>query len=268
MLRRIITSILLIVFALPGPIVGGPFYFLVVDFFLVMAAWEYVDMSRATGVHPSRPLVVGGVFAITAARFFLPQASVPVFTFLVLLAMSIHLIEYERGREQATLDLWASIGGLAYLGWVGAYLIDLRSLPNGEWWFLIALPLVWLADTGAYLIGSRYGAHKMAPRLSPGKSWEGYWAGAVSAALGGGLLAYLYSTYGPLDFPLWHGVVLGLLIALLTPLGDFGESMLKRQAGMKDSGNLFPGHGGAFDRIDSWIWAAVIGYYFVTWFVQ
>src|SRR5687768_16250104 len=259
MLRRFMTSILLVVFALPGPIVGGPFYFLVAGFFLVVAAWAYVDMSRATGVHPSRPLVVGGVFVIIAARAFRPDIAMALSVFSILLAMSIHLIEYERGHEQAALDLWASVGGLAYLGWVGAYLIDLRSLPNGGWWFLLALPLVWLADTSAYAIGTRFGAHKMAPRLSPGKSWEGYWAGAISGALGGGALAYLYSTYGPLQLPVWQGVVFGLLIGLLTPLGDFGESMLKRQAGMKDSGNLFPGHGGAFDRIDSWLWAAVLG---------
>jgi phosphatidate cytidylyltransferase len=193
------------------------------------------------------------------------------------------LIEYERGREQAALDFLASVGGLAYLGWVGAYMIDLRTVPNGGWWIMLVLPVVWLVDIGAYLIGARYGAHKMTPRLSPHKSWEGFWAGAFTGALGGAFFAFAYSpwgpiyipawggplqSWGPLHLPIWQGALFGLLIGLLTPLGDLGESMFKRQAGMKDSGNLFPGHGGAFDRIDSWIWAAVLGYYFIIWFVR
>jgi phosphatidate cytidylyltransferase len=285
MLRRFITSILLLVFGLPGLIFGGPLYFLVADFFLLFAAWEYVEISRASGWRASRPLVVGGVLAITAARAFSPADSVPVFTILVLLAMAIHLIEYERGRDQAALDFYASLGGLAYIGWVGAYLLDLRlhSGPDGGWWIMLVLPVVWLVDTGAYSIGARYGVHKMAPRLSPGKSWEGFWAGAFSGMLGGAFFAFAYSPWGPvylpglgwplqgwgpLHLPIWQGALFGLVIGLLTPLGDLGESMIKRQAGMKDSGNLFPGHGGAFDRIDSWMWAAVLGYYFITRFVH
>jgi phosphatidate cytidylyltransferase len=83
----------------------------------------------------------------------------------------------------------------------------------------------------------------------------------------GGFLAFAYSTWGPLHLSIWVGVLFGLVVGLLTPLGDLGESMLKRQAGLKDSGTIFPGHGGAFDRIDSWIWGAVLGYYFITWFI-
>lgn len=282
MLRRLVTSILLLVFGLPGLLFGGPLYFLVADFYLLIAAWEYVDLARASGVRPSRVLVVGGVLAITAARAFLPEASLPVFTALVLLAMSFHLIEYERGHERAALDFYASLGGLAYLGWAGAYLIDVRmQVPDGAWWIMLVLPVVWMVDTGAYSIGSRYGAHKMAPRLSPGKSWEGYWAGALSGALGGAFFMFAYSPWGPvslpflgivlqgqgpLHVPIWQAALFGLAVGLLTPLGDLGESMIKRQAGMKDSGNLFPGHGGAFDRIDSWIWGAVLGYFFIIWF--
>ena len=283
MLRRFGTSLLLLAFGLPGLLFGGPLYFLVADFYLIFAAWEYVDMTWASGWHASRPLVVGGVVLITLARYFSMTAAIPVFTFSILLALAIHLIQYERGRERAALDFFASVGGLAYLGWVGSYLIDLHTVPNGSWWVLLVLPVVWMVDSGAYMIGSRYGVHKMAPRLSPHKSWEGYWAGAFGGALAGGFFAFAYSAWGPisipalsiplqglgpLHLPIWEGALFGLLIGLLTPLGDLGESLLKRQAGMKDSGDLFPGHGGAFDRIDSWIWAAVLGYYFILWFAR
>jgi phosphatidate cytidylyltransferase len=182
--------------------------------------------------------------------------------------MTFHLIDYERGADHAGLDLGVSLGAMVYIGWVGAYFFDLRQLENGGWWVMFVLPCVWLADIGAFMLGSAYGKHRLAPRLSPKKTWEGYAAGVFTATLVGGFLAFAYTTWGPLHLSIWTGAGFGLVVGLLTPLGDLGESMIKRQAGVKDSGNIFPGHGGAFDRIDSWIWAAVLGYFFVTWFVH
>ena len=268
MRRRAITSVLMVVLGLPGLLIGGPLYFLAAAVFIGIAAWEYTDMAHASGSDASRPLVVGGVVAIIAARAFFHQYAIAIFTFSILLAMTWHLIQYERGRDNATLDFWASVGGLTYMGWIGAYLIDLRTLPDGMWWSILVLPVVWLADTAAYLIGARYGKHKMTPRLSPKKSWEGFWAGAISGVITGSFFTYVYSTWGPLHLPVWEGALFGFIIGLLTPLGDLGESMFKRQAGMKDSGNLFPGHGGVFDRIDSWLWAAVLGYFFIIWIAR
>jgi phosphatidate cytidylyltransferase len=149
-----------------------------------------------------------------------------------------------------------------YLGWIGGYLISLRNLPDGKWWLLTVLVAVWLADTAAYLIGSRFGKHKLSPRLSPKKSWEGYLAGILFSLVGTPLFTLLWpasANITPLD-----GLWIALPISLLTTLGDLGESMIKRQFGVKDSSKLLPGHGGAFDRIDSWLWAAVIGYYIIT----
>ncbi|MCL5123176.1 MAG: phosphatidate cytidylyltransferase, partial [Deltaproteobacteria bacterium] len=159
-----------------------------------------------------------------------------------------------------------TLGGLIYLGWVGAYMVDLRSLPDGGWWVMFIFPVVWLADSGAYSIGARYGTHKMFPRLSPNKSWEGYWAGVLMGTLYGGFFAFMYTKFGPLHVDIWQGVLIGFVLSTITTLGDLGESLFKREAVIKDSGNLFPGHGGAFDRIDSLIWAAVIGVYMIRFF--
>jgi phosphatidate cytidylyltransferase len=139
----------------------------------------------------------------------------------------------------------------------------LRYLPDGKWWFLLVLPAVWIADSGAYWIGSRWGRRKLSPRLSPGKTWEGYAGGVVAGALGGAGLAAVWGMVAP-SITLWAGAGIGFILAVLTPLGDLGESMIKRQAGAKDSSNIIPGHGGVMDRIDSWIWAGVIGYYLVA----
>jgi phosphatidate cytidylyltransferase len=154
-----------------------------------------------------------------------------------------------------------------YLGWLGAYFISLRQLPEGLWWVLMALPVVWIADSFAYLVGSRWGRRKLSPRLSPKKTWEGYLGGIAGGTLGGALLPLLWQVWSGPDSAItpWRGALLGFVLAVLTTLGDLGESMIKRQVGVKDSGTLLPGHGGVFDRIDSWLWAGVIGYYVVLW---
>ena len=152
---------------------------------------------------------------------------------------------------------------MVYLGWLAIYIIALRHLPDGDWWMLTGLPAIWLADGGAFLIGRKIGKHKMAPRTSPGKSWEGYIAGIVFGAWVQWDLAFLWGLVAPEITPL-RGLLLGGVISVLAPLGDLGESMLKRQFGVKDSGVLFPGHGGVLDRADSTLWAAVIGYLMIT----
>ncbi len=268
MSRRTVTALALLLVGFPVLIIGGLPYFLFIGFLLTAAAWEYAEMFRVAGSRPARWLVLAGVALLSVTRFYYPAAVAPTLTFSVLGLMAFHLVDYERGAEHGGLDFSVSLGALVYLGWVGGYLFELRQLEHGGWWVFFVLPCVWLADTGAYLLGAAYGKHRMTPRLSPKKTWEGYAAGAFSAMLTGGFFAYAYSTWGPLHLSIWMGAVFGLVVGLVTPLGDLGESMLKRQAGLKDSGNIFPGHGGAFDRIDSWIWAGVLGTYFIIWFIR
>ena len=156
---------------------------------------------------------------------------------------------------------------MLYVGWLGAYLISLRNLPDGMGWFLVSLPSIWAADSGAYFYGRVYGRHKLSPRLSPKKTWEGYIAGVITGVLIGLAFGAIAGTQLPSSgITSFKGGILGLVLSVVTPLGDLGESMIKRQFGVKDSSNLFPGHGGAFDRIDSWIWGAIISYYIITGF--
>jgi len=271
MLRRTLTALGLGVIALPAIIYGGVFYFLLIGVFLVGGAWEYVRMYRAVQVEPNEIVTIGGVLVVATARFFFEEAAIPLFVLSVLLAMTVHLVAFERGRDQAGLDFAVTVTGIVYLGWLGSYLLDLRQLPQGNWWLMLVLPIVWGGDTGAYSLGTVYGKHKMTPRLSPKKSWEGYFAGLFTSILFGVFFSYAFSSLGhqPLGgaiSPL-QGAFLGLVIGALAPLGDLGESMLKRQGGLKDSSNVFPGHGGFLDRIDSWLWAAALGYFFIHFFI-
>ncbi len=267
MASRIVTALLLLALMAPAILLGGIVYFLYVGVFVTLAAWEYAQLFQAAKFEPSLVATAAGALIVLAARAFRPEAAGPAFTALILAAMTIHLIAYERGRDQAALDFLITVGGIAYLGWIAAYMIDLRGLPAGAWWVMIVFPVIWLADSGAYLVGVRYGRHKMLRRLSPKKSWEGYIAGAIGGTAMGGFFAFAYTRFGPLHVSIWQGLALGFVLSTVTTLGDLGESLFKRFAQAKDSGALLPGHGGAFDRIDSLIWGGVIGYLWIKLFL-
>ncbi len=269
MRRRVISALGIAALGLPAIVLGGPIFYVLMALFLIGASWEYVQLFRAVKLEPQLHITMGGVALLTILRMFIPQFALPAFAFLILIAMAYHLIAYERGRDQSALDFCLTVTGIVYLGWIGSYLFDVRNLPQGGWWFMLVMFCVWLGDSGAYSIGRAYGKHKMSPRLSPKKSWEGYAASVFTGMITGGFYVYVFTTFGYLrsDITIWQGALLGLLVGVFVPLGDLGESMIKRQASIKDSSDIIPGHGGFFDRIDTWLWGSVIGYYFLTWFI-
>jgi phosphatidate cytidylyltransferase len=147
-------------------------------------------------------------------------------------------------------------------------MIGLRSIDDKGWWLLLALCAIMAADSGAYFVGRAWGRRKLAPSLSPAKTWEGYLAGVVTGGLGALLIALLQGALTKDPISITHGLIMGSLISTLAPVGDLVISMIKRQVGAKDSGKIIPGHGGALDRVDSVLWAAVIGHYYVLWIVH
>ena len=182
---------------------------------------------------------------------------------MLLAAMAWQVIQYEKGISTAAVDFGITIGGFLYLGWLGSYFVSLRDLPDGLWWILVVIPAINIGDAGAYFIGSHFGKHKMSQRVSPKKSWEGYLGGIVTGTLGAMVLTAVWRLAAP-SITVSKGGILGLVISILAPIGDLGESMLKRSFGVKDSSHLLGAHGGILDRIDSWLWAAPIGYYIIT----
>lgn len=267
LIKRVLAALVLAAIGIPALLAGGIFYFLLITLLLGIAAWEYGHIFKTAGCSASTPLLVGGVVLLVVIRVYLPDLAAAALTLLVLAAMAWHLLDYEKGCNHAASDFTVTTAGVVYLGWIGAYLVDVRNLPDGLWWLLLVLPAVWLADSAAYFVGSRWGRHRLSPRLSPKKTWEGYWAGVVVGTLGTVGLAVLWHSLGGPALPWWKAAALGAALSVLTTLGDLGESMFKRQAGVKDSSNIIPGHGGVLDRIDSWLWSAAIGYYLITWFL-
>jgi phosphatidate cytidylyltransferase len=129
----------------------------------------------------------------------------------------------------------------------------------------LVLFVTWVSDTAAFLIGRRFGRHKLAPNISPSKTWEGTIGGIASAIL----ISFLFFTPTVFQLPLapWSAILLATFASIMGQVGDLVESLFKRNLGVKDSGNLMAGHGGVLDRIDSLIFAGTVVYYYAIWLV-
>jgi phosphatidate cytidylyltransferase len=262
--QRLVVVLVILPAGLAAIVAGGWVLTLVVAVILARAGWEYWRMYRTGGYRPSALLLAGGTALLALTRHLTGfELTGLLFSLLMLANMALQVVNYQTNKDTATLDFNINLGGVIYIGWLGSYLVSLRDLPGGLVWLLLVLPATWFADAAAYLVGSRIGKHKLAPHISPKKSWEGYIGGVVLGTLGTVLMATVWNRFNPL-VGLDQALVIGLLVSILSPLGDLCESLLKRSFGLKDTSNLMPGHGGMLDRIDSWLWAAPLGYYIIT----
>jgi len=234
---------------------------------LLAAAWEYRGLWPADARLAPAWLLAGVLLALLPRVGLFPFGPEAGLAAAAMLELGAAVVAYERGRLTAPRDAAYAALGVLIFGGLGGYLLALQTLPLGPWAVLWVLSTVWVADSAAYFVGRAWGRHRLAPRLSPKKTWEGFWGGVVWGTLyAGAVFPTVAAHWGFRSPPSWVGWGLGLLLTLLTPLGDLAESMFKRAAHSKDSGRLLPGHGGVFDRMDSWLWAGVLGYAWLTWF--
>jgi len=173
-----------------------------------------------------------------------------------------------RPSKEGAFRNWAwTIVGALYVGWMLSHWLNLRGLEDGRNWVYLAILTTFANDTGAFFVGRARGKHKLAPAISVAKTWEGAIGGLICAILGAMVIAAVLNLISPFTFRYWQIILLGFLVGLFAQLGDLVESLLKRNMGVKESGNLLPGHGGILDRFDSLIFVGAVVYYYVIWVV-
>lgn len=270
MLRtRVLTAIVLI------PIVVGLIYIGGLPFLALLVCLTTLAGIELCLLISRRPFRGIHVFGMAVVWLFLLDGKFPAWALLRPGLTGILFLSFAwqvfRGGPSEVLDWAGAVTSGVYVGLLASFFVRLRDLPgHGLWWTLAAAVTIVIADSAAYFVGTAWGKHKLAPTVSFGKTWEGYVSGIVAGGLSGGFMAWLGAlTVGPAaTIPYGGGFVLGTLIGTVAPLGDLAISVVKREAGVKDSGHLLPGHGGMLDRIDSVLWAGALAYYYVTWFVH
>lgn len=229
---------------------------------VVVGLWELTSrLNEKKGIKaPLVPLAVGGA-AMVAAGYVRGAEGAWVATALTALAvLAWRMTEPPEGYLK---DVTAGVFAAFYVPFLATFVAMMLTADDGAWRVLTFLVLTIVSDTGAYAIGWRFGSHKLAPRISPGKTREGLF-GAVGFAMVAGALCMQFLIDGG---TWWQGLLLGLAVAASATLGDLGESMIKRDLGIKDMGTLLPGHGGIMDRLDSLLPTAPVVWLLLVVFV-
>lgn len=277
--RRAVSALVLIPIVIALVFFGGWIAFGAAALALFVGAYELHGMFTHKELHPLMALSVAlGLDFLVAAMLYTqhPDPLIPL-TLLgagisALIIISFAWLMLTRKTLDGILVDWAlTLAAALYLGWPLAFFLLLRGATPGAstagfWWLLALFFMVWANDTFALLTGHYFGHTKLAPLVSPAKTWEGFFGGLVFT-----VLAALVFTIGlpnlfhhPLGVPWYHAVILGVLVAIAATVGDLAESLLKRGTGVKDSGTIVPGHGGILDRMDSLLFAVLVVFFYAA----
>jgi len=281
-MKRVLTAVVLIPVVLVLVFLGPRWqwmFSLAVAVVSLLAGWEYMSLTQRCGANPPRVATLVALAALFVVNFQWPDLIPGLFGILGL-GLLVYCTFF-KPVEAVIASAAAAIFCLLYTGLALLALPTLRAQENGPSLLLLLLFAVWAGDTSAYYFGRAWGRHKMAPKLSPGKSWEGAVASVVGSVLmawalvglanllqapwNSGVFAWMERVCpsAVISYPneLWYWLLLAVIINLAGQVGDLAESALKRSAGVKDSGSLLPGHGGVLDRIDALLLAAPVLWY-------
>ncbi|MFE6889668.1 phosphatidate cytidylyltransferase [Streptomyces sp. NPDC057694] len=229
---------------------------------VVVGLWELTSrLEERKGIKaPLVPLAVGGAAMVVAGYVRGPEGA---WVAMALTALAVLVWRMTEPPEGYLKDVTAGVFAAFYVPFLATFVAMMLTADDGAWRVLTFLILTVVSDTGAYAIGWRFGKHKLAPRISPGKTREGLF-GAVLFAMVAGVLCMQFLID---DGTWWQGLVVGACVAASATLGDLGESMIKRDLGIKDMGTLLPGHGGIMDRLDSLLPTAPVVWLLLVLFV-
>jgi len=234
-----------------------PWFTIIVAIWGLLAVLEFYKLVNITKMLPLTYFGLIWTLLFIISPHFNYDLVIPILLTSAVVLPLFWLLRHSQKDGAFTGWAW-TIAGILYIGWLLSYFIALRGLDSGREWVFLAMFATFGSDTTAFFIGRVLGKHHLAPRISPGKTWEGAIAGVFGSVIVSLVLVHFFS------LPLGYGwtILLGLLVSILGQLGDLVESLLKRNMGVKDSGRLIPGHGGFLDRIDSVVIAGIVVYYF------
>jgi phosphatidate cytidylyltransferase len=228
---------------------------------IVLGLWELSNALGAARIRmPVVPAVIGAVAILVAAYSGGPE---PMLVALVLTVLGLQVWRLPEGPQGYVRDVTAGVFGVVYVAFLAGFAMLLLRADDGADRVVVFILLTVLSDVGGFAAGVLMGRHPMAPSVSPKKSWEGFAGSALFCAAGGAIALPLLLDGTPAE-----GVLVGLAVMLTATLGDLGESMIKRDLGIKDMGTLLPGHGGVMDRLDSLLPNAPVAYLLLTWLVS
>ena len=234
---------------------------------LFLGAREIPPLSKSKKGQPVISVLVLFLALLQLGRIPGIRWEIPIYILLIAIASTAMIVEIFRKKEMPLFNISILVFSFVWLGLMLGSLSELRNLPDIGFKVTLALFLsVWICDTGAFLFGKKFGKKKILPEVSPNKTWVGTIAGFVSSMIF--LLILNQSGYFPDIFSLVDVVVLGLITGIFGQFGDWAESLLKREAGVKDTSNILAGHGGVLDRFDSLTFAAPLTLIYCTYIIK
>jgi phosphatidate cytidylyltransferase len=270
---RILTGLVVGLTALWCLLYGGIALLGLICIFVYVGTKEYVQILENKGFYPSLRIILISDAILTLLSYFNRFDLIAVA--LTLSSISAFMWVLFKGRQPYIANVATIILGVIYGGWFPLHLLFLRGLNaenyqgflrlnvqnDGLGYVIFLFIVILLTDTGCYFFGRRFGKHKLSPTISPKKTIEGAAGGAFCAIIGALIVGHF------IHLNIYHSLVLGILGTFFAQIGDLCESLIKRDAGVKDSGNILPGHGGFMDRADSYVLTIPVMYYYLKYFV-
>ena len=267
-MKRVITALILAPLVLVLVFLG-PMWLLtmVVAIVAMLAAWEFLGLTEHRGAKAPRVLTLGTIGLLFAGNYQWPDETITIFGFFCIVLLAY--CTFRSPIDRAMADAASSVFALFYLGLTLLPIPMLREQSNGPSLLAFLFLTVWAGDTVAMYAGRSFGKSKLAPNLSPNKTWAGAIGSVMGSVAVAGILLALSSYLAQwnsvklsyADEVWWYWLILAVIVNIAAQVGDLAESALKRSAGVKDSGTLLPGHGGILDRIDALLIAAPVLWY-------
>ena len=267
--NRLVTGFIIGALVFSAILLGGPFLLTLILAFIIIATKEYADILRNKGFLPFFKFIL----VISVSMLLISASGYDNLIPLVLIVGTIgsFLAVLFRGRQPYIANVATTILGFL-IAWLPCHVFLIRQMGpevelfgitfrQGLYFLVFIFFVILLTDIGAYFFGTRFGKHKLSPVISPKKSVEGAIYGGLSAIVVGLIIGKL------IGISFYHSFVLALIVTVMAQLGDLSESLIKRDAGVKDSGTSLPGHGGFLDRADSYLFSVPVAYYYIKYFI-